>query len=448
MGKEPIDLEELARLLVRSRTSDAEILQRLSEAADSGHWARAVLSEVHTTESLDGVTSSSLKRILLTPEAGATAGEAGLGCRGEGDFYIHGKIAQIAGSGGVIGVPDQDDSGVVRIPKRGKGEQLVAVAVDGVHSRLDHFPFLMGFHVARATLRDIVVSGARPLALFSDIHIGNDGDVGKIFDFTAGATTVGEALGFPLVAGSTLRIGGDMVLGSRLTGCIGAVGVVEHLTPRKGVRSTDVLVMTEGAGGGTVATAALFNGKGEVAGATINLKTLKAGLALLDSRLIKQINSMTDVTNGGIRGDAFHMSEVSGVGIVLDQKAFNGLVDDRVLGMLRGLDIDPLGVSIDTILLSVGKSDVKGLVEFFDSVGVRADIVGKAKKGKGVTLVKEDGTSEVLGPRFREAPYTPIKKLVDQPPHDLKGQKKAIDKAMRQAEKKKRMVLKMLEPSR
>ena len=44
--------------------------------------------------------------------------------------------------------------------------------------------------------------------------LADDGDVAKIFDYTAGITTVGEAMGVPLVTGSTLRIGGDMVLGS------------------------------------------------------------------------------------------------------------------------------------------------------------------------------------------------------------------------------------------
>jgi len=427
MGKEPVDLEELARMLLRSKASDEDILQRLSEVADSGHWARAVLAEVRSTEALEGVTSPDLRMILGTPDADLTAGESGLGCRGEGDFYIHEKIAEIAGGGGVIGVPELDDAGVVRFngeKRKAKKGQLVAVAVDGVHSRLNNFPFLMGFHVARATLRDIVVSGARPLALFSDIHIGNDGDIGKIMDYTAGITTVGEALGFPLVSGSTLRIGGDMVLGGRLTGCVGAIGRVIRMTPRGGVKNGDVLIMTEGAGGGTMATAALFNGKGEVAGATINLKTLEAGLALLGSKLLNRVHSMTDVTNGGIRGDAFHMAGSSGVRITLDQGSFRSLIDPRVLAMLDEIDIDPLGVSVDTVLLSISPRS--------------------ASKGSGVQLRTQDGTVGELRPRFREAPYTPIKKLVDQPCVDLTGHRSKVDKATKEAIKKKRMVLKML----
>ena len=129
-----------------------------------------------------------------------------------------------------------------------------------MHSRLSHFPFLAGFHVTRATLRDVYVMGAAPVALLSDIHVADDGDVAKIFDYTAGIAVVAEAMGVPLVTGSTLRIGGDMVLGDRMTGCVGAVGVADYLTARKETRPGDIILMTARAGGGTIATTALNSG--------------------------------------------------------------------------------------------------------------------------------------------------------------------------------------------
>ena len=125
-----------------------------------------------------------------------------------------------------------------------------------MHSRLSDYPYLARVPCdpcdAAGSLRD----GGKTVMLFSDIHVADDGDVAKIFDYTAGITTVGEAMDVPLVTGSTLRIGGDMVLGSRLTGCVGCVGVARHLTARKSTQAGDVILMTEGAGGGTIATAA------------------------------------------------------------------------------------------------------------------------------------------------------------------------------------------------
>ena len=52
--------------------------------------------------------------------------------------------------------------------------------------------------------------GADPVAMLSDLHLADDGDVGKLFDFTAGVCAVSELVDVPLVAGSTLRVGGDM----------------------------------------------------------------------------------------------------------------------------------------------------------------------------------------------------------------------------------------------
>jgi Hydrogenase maturation factor len=217
-----------------------------------------------------------------------------------------------------------DDAGAVRA----QGDYIITT-VDGMHSRLSDFPFLAGFHVTRATLRDVYVMGAKPVALLSDIHVADDGDVAKIFDYTAGVSAVGEAMGVPLVTGSTLRIGGDMVLGSRMTGCVGAVGVASHLTARKQIAPGDVLLMTEGAGGGTIATAAIYSGFPDVVEETINLHFLKACEALLASDVLPAIHAMTDVTNGGLRGDAYEMAETAGCRIVVVEDELRTLVQPK-----------------------------------------------------------------------------------------------------------------------
>ena len=70
-----------------------------------------------------------------------------------------------------------------------------------MHSRLSDYPFLAGFHVTRAALRDIYVMGAKPVALLSDIHLADDGDVAKLFkDRIAGIATVSELIHVPLMA--------------------------------------------------------------------------------------------------------------------------------------------------------------------------------------------------------------------------------------------------------
>ncbi|KXS40385.1 MAG: hydrogenase expression/formation protein [Methanohalophilus sp. T328-1] len=309
---------------------------------------------------------------------------------------------------------------------------------------LSDFPFLAGFHVARASLRDVYVMGSRPLALLSDIHVADDGDVAKIFDHVAGITAVSELTDVPLVTGSTLRIGGDMVIGDRMTGGVGAVGVASAMTARERADIGDVILMTEGAGGGTISTTALYYGMHDVVNETINIKFLQACEALLEKDLDKKVHAMTDVTNGGVRGDAREISRTAGVKLVFEEENMRGLVNPRVLGMLESLNIDYLGVSLDSLLLIVPPEHEQEILETVQNAGVDIATVGYVEKGQGAELVI-DGQRRDFTPRFRESAYTPIKKMVgDTTPDDFEAMCKAIDRAAEEAISKKRHIVEML----
>ncbi len=311
-----MDLEGYAKRGLRK--GDPKLLEKLTDRileikkisrAGAEKLAAAVITEAKATLDVKD-------EVLAMQPCGVTMGEFGVGSRGRGDFYAHKKIAEVIGkTDSVCDSSQMDDSGVVRA-----GGKYVVVTVDGMHSRLSDFPFLAGFHVTRASLRDLYVMGAKPVALLSDIHVADDGDVSKIFDYTAGIATVSDLVGVPLITGSTLRIGGDMVIGERLTGCVGAVGVAEELTARIQSRPGDVVMMSEGAGGGTVSTTALYFGMHEVVEKTLNVKFLEACKALFDHGLIGKIHAMTDVTNGGIRGDAFEIAGTAGVKLVFHEE--------------------------------------------------------------------------------------------------------------------------------
>jgi hydrogenase expression/formation protein len=395
--------------------------------------AGAVIVEANATLKPEG-------ELLSPTTSGVTMGEFGVGSRGLGDFYTHEKIAEVIGrTSAVVDSSHLDDSGVVRA-----GGQYVVVTIDGMHSRLSDFPFLAGFHVARAALRDIYVMGARPVAMLSDIHVADDGDVAKIFDHIAGITTVSELTGIPLITGSTLRIGGDMVIGERMTGGVGAVGIAKDLTARIQAMPGDIIIMTEGAGGGTVSTTALYYGMHNVVDETINLKFIDACEALLEAGLIEKIHAMTDVTNGGVRGDAKEIARTAGVKLIFEEEKLRALVNRKVLEMLDKLEIDYLGVSLDALLIIAPPEHANEILSCIWKNGVAADIVGKIVKGKGAELIM-GGESHDFTPRFRESAYTPIKKLVgEKTPGDFEEMKKAVDKAARQAIDKKKHIVERL----
>src|SRR4030067_855549 len=396
--------------------------------------AGAVIVEANATLNPEG-------ELLSPTTSGVTMGEFGVGSRGMGDFYTHEKIAEVIGrTSAVVDSSHLDDSGVVRACG-----QYVVVTIDGMHSRLSDFPFLAGFHVARAALRDIYVMGARPVAMLSDIHVADDGDVAKIFDHIAGITTVSELTGIPLITGSTLRIGGDMVIAERMTGGVGAVGIAENLTARIQAAPGDIIIMTEGAGGGTVSTTALYYGMHKVVDETINLKFIDACEALLDAGLIEKIHAMTDVTNGGVRGDAKEIARTAGVKLIFEEEKLRALVNRKVLEMLDKLEIDYLGVSLDALLIIAPPEHADVILSCMRNNGVAADIVGKISKGEGAKLLM-GGKSHDFSPRFRESAYTPIKKLVgEKTPRDFEKMKKAVDMAAAQAIEKKKHIIEWLQ---
>ncbi|MCX8172215.1 MAG: AIR synthase-related protein, partial [Archaeoglobaceae archaeon] len=320
----------------------------------------------------------------------------------------------------------------------------IVVAVDGIHSRLSEFPFIAGFHVTRASMRDVYVKGAEPVAVFSDIHIADDGDVSKIFDHIAGIATVCEATRVPLVSGSTLRIGGDMVIGERMTGCVGCVGVAKHITPRKSIKEGDVILLTEGAGGGTIATTAIYYGMHEIVEETINLDFIKAVKSIFSAKLLRYIHSMSDVTNGGIRGDAEEISKVSKKALVFDYEKLRSCVNQKVLKMLDELEIDFMGVSTDSLMIICPKEVAERVKKVVKSVGVKIEDVGWVEKGEGAFLI-ENGERKQIKPRFRESAYTPLKKVVgEEMPENFEEMRKRVDEAFLKAIEKKKKVLEKL----
>lgn len=429
-----MDIEGFAKRGLKRQDPDVEskltslILEVKSNMPKSqaGALAKAVLEEAKATLNPRG-------DVFQLEGSGVTMGDFGVGSRGTGDFYTHTKIAEVIGSTeAVVDSSQLDDSGVVKA-----GGQYMVVTVDGMHSRLSDYPFLAGFHVTRAALRDIYVMGSQPVALLSDVHLADDGDVAKLFDHIAGIAAVSELVNVPLITGSTLRIGGDMVLGDRLTGCVGAVGVADKITPRKDATPGDVIMMTEGAGGGTVCAAALYHGWHEIVDETLNVRFLEASSALLKEKDL-EIHSMTDVTNGGIRGDAKEISHTAGVKLVFDERRMRSLVNPRVMEMLEALKIDYLGVSIDALLIIAPENQSRGISKVINSAGVAVDIIGRVEPGSGAELHTEDTVSDFT-PKFREAAYTPVKKVIGQDAkRDFDEMKVSVDQAAAKAMAKKK----------
>jgi len=414
-------LEGLANRLLEKGAPDDRVIERLVleiqtyknlDSFSAGRMAESILKEVRNARKK--VDDPIVRTVLTAPNAGATMHDLGVGCRGDGDFFVHKLIADIAGKNSLIPPEQQDDAGAVNISglagisgKGGKGGKIIVASVDGTHSRLSDFPFIAGFHVARAAMRDVIVKGATPVALIDDLHLSDDGDVGKLFDFVAGIAAVAELTGVPLIAGSTLRTGGDMVIGTRMVSSVGCIGVADRLLKRADVKTGDCILMTEGSGGGTIATTAIYSGDMGAVKETFNVDFIKAANALFEKGLAKGIHCMLDVTNGGLRGDANEVCKTAGVGMAFEEAKIRTAVNKRVFDMLKKLDIDYLGVSLDSLLIFCAEKDKAAIMKALKSKKMNVSEVGRVIKGDRAFL---DGRE--FKPKFRESAYTPVKKLV------------------------------------
>jgi len=407
--------------------------------------ANAIIDEVKDSSIIP--KSKIVKSVIDYSKSGVSMGVMGVGSRGEGDFFVHRKLAEIAGkpsgSRALLYPLYHDDAGAIEV----KGKVLVS-AVDGMHSRLSDFPFLAGFHASRATLRDVCVKGAKPVGLFIDLHLADDGDVGKLFDFEAGVSAVSMLTETPILTGSTLRIGGDMVIGDRMTGCVGAFGTAEDesmLAARHKIKPGSAILMTEGSGGGTICTAAIYSGRQDLVLETLNIQFVKACRALLDSNLIKKIYAMTDVTNGGIRGDAFEISRLSKISLYFDEKEIRSLVNAKVLELLESKRIDYLGVSLDALMIFTPEDHVKEVIGAVRKAGVRISKIGWVEDGlPKVALITPEGEKD-LSLRFRESAYTRIKKVVgEEAPYRLDELKIKVEENAKKAIEKRDFIVKYI----
>jgi hydrogenase expression/formation protein len=316
--------------------------------------------------------------------------------------------------------------------------------MEGMHSRLSDFPFLAGFHVTRAAFRDLYVKGAIPSGLLVDVHLADDADVGKLFDFMAGIGTVCDLVDCPILGGSTLRIGGDMVIGTRMTGGVSAIGVADRLLPRREVRKGDAIIMTEGAGGGTICTTALYSGRMEVVKETLNLKFLTASRTILEGGWLESIHCMADVTNGGLRADLHEIGTEAGCGALVHEDEISTLVNREVMILLEESGVDYLGVSLDSLLIFCDEDASIGIMGDLEGVGVQSRIIGHTTEDSSIRIQRADGLSKFL-PRFRESAYTKVKSVVDsRMPVDILEMEESLQRATDEALRRKGEAIELL----
>jgi hydrogenase expression/formation protein len=281
-----------------------------------------------------------------------------------------------------------------------------------------------------------------------DVHLGDDADVGKLFDFMSGISTISDLTNVPITAGSTLRIGGDMVIGNRLVGGVSAVGVCNNLLARRNIRKGDRILMTEGAGGGTITTTAIYSGNHDVVRETMNIKFLEACEILLNSEYLNDIRAMCDVTNGGLRGDLYEINYEADCGVTVYEKEVKNLVNRNVLNLLEKVQVDYLGVSLDALLIYCSESISRRIISDLKGINIKCAEIGFVDDSLEVSMIYSDELKKKILPRFRESAYTKVKQVIgEETPESIGKMEEKIETAANAALEKRKKIIEFIKNS-
>ncbi|MFX1375430.1 MAG: AIR synthase-related protein [Promethearchaeota archaeon] len=233
-----------------------------------------------------------------------------------------------------------------------------------------------------------------------------------------------------------------MVIGNRLVGGISAVGICNRILARRNIKVGDVILMTEGAGGGTITTTAIYSGNHPVVNETLNIKFLEATEKILNSNYIDDIHAMCDVTNGGLRGDLYEINYEANCGVKIYEQEVRKLVNPNVMKLLETVNVDYLGVSLDALLIYCPKEVSKNIIANLGEINIKCAEIGQVDDSNQVKIVYAENQVETILPRFRESAYTKIKQEIGEELPELKEEMESRieDAALRAIEKRNKII--------
>lgn len=317
-----------------------------------------------------------------------------------GEFELLARIRErLPATPGHVLIGSGDDAAVVAVD--GTTATSVDAVVDGVHFRRDQATFTQIGHKALATaLSDLAAMGATPGEAYVVLGVPADLDEDDCLELLDGMLALAEATG-------TVLAGGDLTRASELFLAITVVGHApspDSLVGRAGAQPGDALVLTGEIGGAAAGLALLEDSRLERHVSDVDAlraRQLEPSPRLGGGRGFAgaQARAMIDISDG-LAGDAVHLAERSGVGLLVDGGAVplaTGAVE--VLGAAgdKGLRRCLEGGEDYELLAAIPPTHVERAREAVAAAeGIALTVIGEVIAGEGVEIRLPGG--ELLKP--------------------------------------------------
>lgn len=295
---------------------------------------------------------------------------------------------------GPIGLDQLDDGAVLDLPP-GK----IVITTDSHVVKPLFFPGGdIGKLAVTGTVNDLVVMGARPVALSLALVIEEGFPLGDLERILESAAAVLAEIGVALVTGDTKVMGKGEVDG--LVVNTTGIGVAERVVPDSGVRPGDFLVVTGSVGEHGLAVLAARNELPVEIPVGSDVAPLWPALA--EALTTGGITAMKDPTRGGLAAALNEMAQKSGVGIGVEEEKIP--VRPEVRGLCELLGISPYELACEgRAVLAVAPEKLEPILDALHKHPLTqgAQVIGRATESyPGKVILR----TSVGGKRFLEMP--------------------------------------------